>query len=51
MSKVFVCHTKDRDSNPGRVKSKTQKMVLDIFLHKFSIIKYSPRLKWINPGK
>ena len=50
MSRVFANGPEDQGSIPGHVIPKTQKMVLDAACLTLSIIRWSSRVKWSNPG-
>ena len=49
MVRVFTNGPGDRGSIPGRVITKTQKMVLDATL--LNTQHYKARVKWSNPAK
>ena len=51
LGKVFANGSRDQGSIPSRVLPKTQKMVLDISLITFSIIRHVSRVKWSIPRK
>ena len=51
VGRVFANGPGDPGSVPGRVITKTLKMVLDTALLTLSIIRYVSRVKWSNPGK